>query len=423
MTRRKSDRDWIVAQIGARQHYAVARAMHQRDRLHQLYTDAWCARGRTLLQALPDPVRSLANRYHPALPRHLVTAFTAQAIKDRLRWRLLRPNSDHARYQHHVEVGRTFASNIVADLRRTIDDPGDYVFFGYDTGCYEVLDWFEGTDGFTILDQIDPGRVEKQIVLEENERWPGWAEYVPVLHPPHYERIEAEWELASVVMVNSEWSRQALVQQGVPEDKIEIIPIAYEPQIDLSPEDLQTSSDRDDFRVLWLGTVILRKGIPYLLKAAEQLQGSGVQVDVVGPIGITEDAVRSAPGNVTFHGSVPRDEVSRWYRRADVFVLPTLSDGFAITQLEAMAHGLPVIATPNCGRVVDHGENGLVVPTRDADRLAEAISTLASDRSRLREMRRKALASLAPYRLSRVGDQLIDMAHTRTTQAEARRQP
>ena len=56
-----------------------------------------------------------------------------------------------------------------------------------------------------------------------------------------------------------------------------------------------------------------------------------------------------------------------------MFVLPTLSDGFAITQLEAMAHGLPVVATPNCGRVVTDGEDGLIVPPADADALASAI--------------------------------------------------
>jgi len=69
-------------------------------------------------------------------------------------------------------------------------------------------------------------------------------------------------------------------------------------------------------------------------------------------LGITPQAVATAPANVEFRGRVTRDRATREYLVADAFVLPTLSDGFAITQLEAMAHGLPVIVTPNCGAVV-----------------------------------------------------------------------
>jgi glycosyltransferase involved in cell wall biosynthesis len=282
--------------------------------------------------------------------------------------------------------------------------------------CYEVLEWFEGSDGLTIVDQIDPGRVEKEIVLEEMDRWPGWATQAPVLHPPHYERIEAEWELASVVMVNSEWSKQALVQQGVAASKIEIIPIAYDPPDD-ADEVPQVSSKDEPFRLLWLGSVILRKGIPYLLGAAKRLKTSSVQIDVVGPVGITDKAIQEAPSNVTFHGRVPRDSVDDWYGRADAFVLPTLSDGFAITQLEAMAHGLPVIATPHCGQVVKDGETGLIVPVRDVNALAQAIDELSADRSKTHAMGRAARDSLNMYDPSRVSDQILAMARKRLTPA------
>jgi len=415
-----SENDWIVTQIGARQHYAVARAMHEKGRLRQLYTDAWCSRGHALLRAMPEPFQSFANRYHPAIPQEAVTAFNAQAVLDRIRWSRLPTDSDAARYQFHADVGRRFASNVRDDLKGRGADPDDLIFFGYDTGCYEVLEWFDGRDGLTIVDQIDPGRVEKEIVLEEIERWPGWATQAPVLHPPHYERIEAEWELASVVMVNSEWSKQALVQQGVAASKIEIVPIAYDPP-DGADEERPVSSEDGPFRLLWLGSVILRKGIPYLIEAAKRLQTSSIHIDVVGPIGITDRAMREAPPNVEFHGRVSRDSVGDWYGRADAFVLPTLSDGFAITQLEAMAHGLPVIATPHCGQVVDDGETGLIVPVRDADALAQAIDRLAADRSTTRAMGRAARNRLDTYHPSHVSNQILAMAHKRLTPAETKR--
>lgn len=412
MSRSHTDREWVVTQIGARQHYAVARAIHAEGRLRQLYTDAWCSRGHAVFRALPDPFRSFANRHHPGLPKEAVTAFNLQAFKHRINWKLLPSDSDAARYQHHVEVGRAFGNDVRRDLKRQGVAPDDLIFFGYDTGCLEVLEWFQGTDGLAIVDQIDPGRVEKKIVLDEIEQWPGWATKAPVLHPPHYERIEAEWDLASVIMVNSEWSRDALVQQGVPSSKIEIIPIAYEPSDDRSVSP-SGSSPGGPFRVLWLGSVILRKGIQYLVEAARHLPTDSLQIDVVGPLGITDEAVQSAPSNMTFHGRVPRDEVTEWYRQSDVFVLPTLSDGFAITQLEAMANGLPVIATSRCGKVVEDGVNGRIVPAQDADALARAIDDLAAHPERLRTMKSRAQSTVQDYHPSVVVDQLLDMSRKR----------
>jgi len=92
------------------------------------------------------------------------------------------------------------------------------------------------------------------------------------------------------------------------------------------------------------------------------LKDEAIHFDVVGPIGISEEALACVPSNMTFHGPVSRDRTEAYYRSADLFVLPTLSDGFALTQLEAMTHGLPVIATPNCAEVVSDGVDGLIVP-------------------------------------------------------------
>ena len=123
-------------------------------------------------------------------------------------------------------------------------------------------------------------------------------------------------------------------------------------------------SKSSPLKVLFLGQVILRKGIQYLIAAARLLERENIRFDVVGPIGISREAMATAPGNVTFHGRTGRDQAADCYRRSHLFVLPTLSDGFAITQLEAMAHGLPVITTPCCGEVVSDGVDGFIVPAR-----------------------------------------------------------
>lgn len=402
------ERDWIVAQLEARQHYAIPRALHARGRLKRLYTDAWCSWGHSLIRKAPEPIASFANRFHPDLPSEKVQSYTVHAMWHRLRQRVMYSNADADRYQHYMDVGADFATRIRDDLQKHSGDWGRKVFFSFDTGCLEVLEFLRGTQCITIVDQMDAARVEKSIVLEEMTRWPDWAEEVPVIYEPYEKRRAAEWELANAVIVNSDWTKQALVKLGVDAQKIYIVPQAYEPASIGAPVSRTRSGDA--LRVLWLGKVILRKGIQYLMEAARVLENEPVEFTVVGPIGITEEAVNSAPDNVTFKGQVLRHETSDYYRSADVFVLPTLSDGFAITQLEAMAHGLPVIATPNCGKVVTPEEDGFIVPPRDSDALAEAVVKLADDRSMLANMARRAREKAQTFTLERFANGLLNVA-------------
>ena len=264
----------------------------------------------------------------------------------------------------------------------------------------------------TFVDQIDPGRVEKELVLDEMARWPGWATSAPVVYHPFTERIAAEWDLADGVVVNSAWSKAALVEQGVPAGKIAVVPLAYEPPPAARPAAASPAAARASgpLRVLWLGSVIVRKGIQYLIEAARLLDARTVEVTVVGGLGISEAARATAPAHVRFRGRLPRHEVTAAYRAADVFVLPTLSDGFAITQLEALAHGLPVVVTPNCARVVTHEHDGLVVPPRDAEALAAALARLHDDRALLAALAARAPATAGRYTLHALADRLHALA-------------
>lgn len=402
-----SARRWIAAQIGAREHYAVPRALHRRNRLERLYTDVWCSRGRTLLRKGPSPLPSLANRYHSALPSEKVTAYPFWALRQRLLWWGQASTSGEARFEHHRRVGASFGERVRRHLEQSALTPAESVFFGYDTGSREVLEHLAGTNCFTIVDQIDPGPVHKDIVQAEMERWPGWAAEEIVRYAPYEDRRRAEWELASTVVVNSEWSKEALIEQDVSPEKIHVVPLAYESRTEPVVPD-PVPNDRP-LRVLWLGTVSVSKGIQYLVEAARRLAGHPITISVVGPLRIQDEAVRSAPSSVEFKGRVPRDKTSEYYQWADVFVLPTVSDGFALTQLEAMAHGLPVIATPNCGRVVNDGEDGFLVPARDAEALAGAIVTLSDDRDRVQNMARRALSTAQEYTINRVADELTSI--------------
>jgi len=252
----------------------------------------------------------------------------------------------------------------------------------------------------TICDQIDPAAVEERIVDEERQRWPGWEKKSGHVPREYWERLAKEWEAASMVLVNSRWSRDALVQQGVAAEKLFVLPIAYEPD---EPITVVPPKSDGPLTVLWLGTITLRKGIQYLLEAAKLLASGRrpIRILVAGNNMLNPKAMGELPANVQFMGRLTRERTAKLYRQADVFVLPTISDGFAITQLEAMANGLPVITTPNCGNVVSNGEDGLIVPARDGRALAGAIEMLEGDRKLLASMSEKAAAKVRQFSLKR----------------------
>lgn len=366
---------WFCAQIGAREHYAVPRVLHQQKQLAALYTDFWAGpRLRSSLQLSPlSAGRALATRFHPALADAPVCSWNLQALlweSGLRRHKKAQPNGGV--YLGYIETGRLFATRVRDCLMRQATKQRPTVFFAYDTGALESLEWCRENKIPSVLDQMDPGRVEFDLVRDEEKLWPTWNP-TPFTVPESYcRRRENEWAMADRIIVNSRWSRDALIRQGVPADKLAVIPLCYETATRSQTERKQRKTDAP-LRVLFLGQVILRKGIQYLFQAAKLLENENIRFDIVGPGTIPPEVLATAPKNLHVHGRANRDETAAWYRQSDVFVLPTLSDGFALTQLEAMSHGLPAVVTPCCGEVVNDGENGFVVPPRDTAALAKTL--------------------------------------------------
>jgi glycosyltransferase involved in cell wall biosynthesis len=127
------------------------------------------------------------------------------------------------------------------------------------------------------------------------------------------------------------------------------------------------------------------------------LRNEPVEFWLVGPVEIVNVNAIGDGESVKWLGPVSRKEAAEFYRNADVFILPTLSDGFAITQLEAQAHGLPVITSKFCGDVVKSGVDGIILKETTASYIAAAVCDCIANPNRLQEF---AAASGLPARFS-----------------------
>jgi glycosyltransferase involved in cell wall biosynthesis len=378
----------IMAMMGNREHYQPMTSAHERGSLARFITDFWFAPEDSIVRCA-DVARVgknafLRTRFAPELRHADVVALTSAGM---LQYLGLRLRARRAwRYRIYSSAGRRFARRCV----RYLDVPHT-AFLGFSSAALEALEHENRSGILTVIDQIDPAKTEEEIVLEEMKRHKSWVLYSRDRIPnEHFERISAEWSAAKRIVVNSTWSKSALIQQGVPAGKIRVCPLAYKPPG--TPARCQFRR-QSRLRVLWLGTLCLRKGIVYAIEAARRLEGRPFDFTFAGPI---DARLPALPANSTYIGKIPRTQIGALYSSHDVFILPTLSDGFALTQLEAMAHGLPVIATPHCGEVVEHGINGLIVPARDARSLAEALMEVGGDAGKL-----EAMSLAAPARADR----------------------
>jgi glycosyltransferase involved in cell wall biosynthesis len=239
----------------------------------------------------------------------------------------------------------------------------------------------------TVLVQIDPGPEEERIVAEEVARVPALAGDWQPAPREYWASWQKECELADRIVVNSGWSREGLIRSGVPTEKLSVIPLAYEPP-DVGGQKSEVGVARlypDRFtnerpmRVLFLGQVNLRKGVARLFEAARMLRDEPVEFWILGPVQVASARTMEDGARVKWFGPATRKQAAEKYRAADVFILPTLSDGFAITQLEAQAHGLPIIASSFCGRVVESGRNGIILEEPSAACIAAAIRDCIAD--------------------------------------------
>jgi len=412
---------WLCCQLGAREHYAIPRALFRGDMLTYLLTDAWVPPS-SLLAKICGSRSKLRGRFHSELRDAQVRAFNSSLIVFEMLARTHRLRGWTKIIARNGWFQRKVVSFLCSQLS-TIDYQPTLLSYSYT--ALEPFRYAKAQGWKTLLVQIDPGPEEEAIVAGEaarvRELAAGWQ---PA--PTEYWALwREECKVADRIVVNSEWSREALIRRGVPREKVSIIPLAYE-VTGLLDHETTTPQEREypdrftferPMRVLFLGLINLRKGVARLLEAARILRDEPVEFWMVGPVETAHANTIANAGRVKWFGPVTRNQATQFYRDADVFILPTLSDGFAITQLEAQAHGLPVIASKFCGKVVENGLDGIVLEEPTAACIAGVLRDCIVDPDRLQKLaaasrlRDEFTIEALAERLQKLGAALLNPLH------------
>jgi glycosyltransferase involved in cell wall biosynthesis len=227
------------------------------------------------------------------------------------------------------------------------------------------------------------------IMRQEAELFPELAPVIQSIREPAWkiERKQREIELADHIFVASSITKKSLLEIGIQEEKITVIPYG-------APVDYFHPQPKPDncFRALFVGRVSPRKGAHYLLQAWQDLKLANAELVLVGqnlfPTGWLEQYE-----NICRHvPSVPHFLLNQYYSSASVFVFPSLIEGFALVLLEAMACGIPIITTPNTAGpdIITDGVEGFIIPIRDVEALKDKLEWCYSHPQELAEMGRAA---------------------------------
>ena len=401
---------WICCQLGAREHYAVPRALHSRGALAKLVTDFWCPPGSRYFRLLPSSLKhDLRGRYHSDLTNTDVEGLNFSALT----FELISRVRGQSGWRQIMARNRWFQRRVVAYLSSSRLSVVGYqpIVFAYSYAALEILRHARKRGWRTVLGQIDPGPVEEKIVAEEVAREPELGATWRPAPQAYWDLWREECDLADRIVVNSKWSRTALIQGGVPSEKLSVIPLAYEQPAKTKAFERRYPDRFDEqrpLRVLFLGQINLRKGIARLLKAIRLLENQPIEFQLVGPVQISIPHDMQNNPRLRWFGPVSRSQVETFYRNADVLIFPTLSDGFGLTQLEAQAWSLPIIASRFCGDVVCDGKNGLVLSDSSAESIASVLRSCLHEPSRLRAFAKNAVTT-ERFGLNLVGKDLLGL--------------
>ena len=184
---------------------------------------------------------------------------------------------------------------------------------------------------------------------------------------------------ADHLLVNSDFVKETFIQAGFPKEKISVVYLG-------TRSDFwglhKTRGENKVPRLLFTGSFEIRKGAEYILRALELLKkrgGPAMRLDVVGWHKGSQklmEILHVSDLPITFHGQVPQDDLKMFLTNADIYVFPSLAEGCACSGMEAMAAGLCVVATHESGLPITDGETGFIVPSKDAQAIADKLEWL-----------------------------------------------
>ncbi|GHB95300.1 glycosyltransferase [Cerasicoccus arenae] len=271
--------------------------------------------------------------------------------------------------------------------------------YAYEDGALETFRVAQKRDLRRVYDlPIAHWQASRRIMEEEAERLPNWRPTLSGVQDSKdkYLRKEEELSLAECIVCPSTFVADSIPEEIRKGKQVRVIPFG-------SPTGIiphtSTKSENDKLRVLFAGSMSQRKGLGDLMTAMSLLDSAQFELHVMGSPLAPMEFYHQAYPNFIHYSPRPHDQVLALMKTCDVLVLPSLVEGRALVQQEALACGLPIIVTANAGApdLVEDGQAGFLVPIRSPESIADKLLLLKQHPERL-----KAMKTAAPIKAATV---------------------
>lgn len=237
------------------------------------------------------------------------------------------------------------------------------------------------------------GQTSQSLLNEEGFRYPEWKPTLIGIRDSKEKMLckKEELELADIIICPSNFVLKSIPEFLIGEKPVLVNP--YGTEVDSSPESkdlLETNPVGSPLKLLFVGELSQRKGLADLFEAIKLLNNrNSVELHIVGKA-IAPIAFYKEQGVVfNYHGTCSRKQVIKHMQQADVFVLPSIVEGRALVQLEALGQGLPLIISTNTGGedLIIEKETGFIIPIRRPDLIAEKIEWFVQHSDKIPKMK------------------------------------
>jgi glycosyltransferase involved in cell wall biosynthesis len=360
----------IVYHVGARDYYSVGEFFSKRNMLLCLITDYWKNTKTSFF------TKKFSRRFNENINSKKIISYSIfQILYVEIFIKLL-----SNKFQIWNFAGNFFANFTLQKIQKKINATDKYLLWGYTGGNLQVLKHLNKNKNiFFLHNQIDPGIVYYDIENGVNSKQ----------KQQFLKNIKEEWDLADAILVNSEYSKRCLEKYDVNVNKIIVVPLIYNKPIRNTIKVSNTV-----LNIGFVGNINEIKGFPVFLEVAKQLHTT-CNFMAIGTSHFSKDYINEASKYIEFTGHLSKEELHKYYSKMDILIFPTHCDGFGMVQLEAMSYGIPVIASPNCAKVVQENSNGFIED--DANSIANRILYLNDNREALKQFSNSALKRVADF--------------------------
>lgn len=273
---------------------------------------------------------------------------------------------------------------------------GSDIIIGFDTSSWILVDIAKRKGKKFILDQSIGHSVEMlQVFKQLNSQYPEWAKHIIEKEDKFLQFEKSEYDKAAFIVVASTFTKQTLIKNGINEQKILLNPYG----VDLNLFYYHPKVIKQKKIFLFIGTVDVRKGIPFLLECWNKANLQDCELWIVGPIADEIKEKIEKEVSIRVFGKIMNASLSKIMKEAHVFVFPSFFEGFGLVILEAMASGLPVITTTATAGtdLIEDGKEGFVITPGKEEQLIKCLHFFNTNPDQISIMGKQARLKAEQY--------------------------